>query len=95
MTVSFGSLFFFLIDMTVSVVAVAVAVYCRLSEEWLFFHNKGQKNRWSSYIIRYCNIRPSNIKGSREKDINLTKTWPLLINIFIIMCHIVMRLTFK
>ena len=67
-------------------VVVVVAVYCRLSEGWLFFHNKGQKNRRSSSIIRYCNIRPSNIKENREKAINLTKEWPLLIHIFIFMC---------
>ena len=53
---------------SVSVVVVVVAaVYCRLSEEWVLFHNKGQKNRWSSYIVRYCNIRPSQIKESGEK----------------------------
>ena len=80
---------------SVSVVAVVVAVYCRLSEEWLFFQNKGQKNRGSSYIIRYCDIRPSNIKKSGEKDKDLIKKWPLLIHIFIIMCRVVVMLTFK
>ena len=75
-------------------VVVVVAVYCRLSEEWLFFHKKGQKNRQSSYIIRYCDIRPSNIKKSGEKDKDLIKKWPLLIHIFIIMCRVVVMLTF-
>jgi len=53
---------------------------------------KVRKNRRSSYIIRDCNIRPSNIKESRGKDINLTKKRPLLIHIFIIMFRVVMRL---
>ena len=52
----------------VATAVVAVAVYCRLFEEWLFFHNKGPKIRHSSSIIRYHDIKPRKVKESRRKD---------------------------